>query len=111
MDVADTFGFLLGAWRVNRSIEDRMAGLTGSFEGSALLVIPPEWQARGVWARYDEPAPCSSAVIAARPAGRSVTCGATTARWRCSSPTAAPTSTSTCAPGPANVTTRAARTC
>jgi hypothetical protein len=54
MDVADTFGFLLGAWRVSRSIEDRMAGLTGSFEGSALLVIPPEWQARGVWARYDE---------------------------------------------------------
>ena len=54
MDVADTFGFLLGAWRVSRSIEDRLAGLTGSFEGSALLVIPPEWQARGVWARYDE---------------------------------------------------------
>jgi hypothetical protein len=54
MEVADTFGFLLGAWRVSRSIEDRQAGISGSFEGSALLVIPLEWQARGVWARYDE---------------------------------------------------------
>jgi hypothetical protein len=54
MEVADTFGFLLGSWRVNRSIEDRQAGISGTFQGSALLVIPPEWQARGVWARYDE---------------------------------------------------------
>ncbi len=54
MEVADTFGFLLGSWLVSRSIEDRRSGLSGSFEGSALLVIPPEWQARGVWARYDE---------------------------------------------------------
>jgi hypothetical protein len=54
MDVADTFGFLLGAWQVSRTIEDRRAKVSGTFEGSALLVVPPEWQARGVWARYDE---------------------------------------------------------
>jgi hypothetical protein len=54
VDVADTFGFLLGAWQVSRSIEDRRAGISGSFEGSALLVVPSGWQDRGVWARYDE---------------------------------------------------------
>ena len=54
MDVAHTFVFLLGAWQVSRTIEDRRAKVSGTFEGSALLVVPPEWQARGVWARYDE---------------------------------------------------------
>ena len=110
MDVADTFGFLLGAWRVSRSIEDRQAGLTGSFEGSALLVIPPEWQERGVWARYDETGTLQfggHSGPASRTLGYMRRFDGTVAVFF---PDGRPSSTSTCGPGPASGITRAART-
>ncbi|MEP7023777.1 MAG: DUF6314 family protein [Actinomycetota bacterium] len=35
--VTDTLGFLLGTWQVTRSIDDRRAGVRGSFDGTAVV--------------------------------------------------------------------------
>lgn len=37
MEVIDTLGFLLGRWKVSRSIEDHLHGIRGFFEGTVLL--------------------------------------------------------------------------
>lgn len=37
MEIADTFGFLLGSWTLTRKIDDRKNGLSGSFEGTAIF--------------------------------------------------------------------------
>ncbi|HVA74207.1 MAG TPA: DUF6314 family protein [Acidimicrobiales bacterium] len=41
MEILDTLDFLLGTWRVARSIEDHRAGLRGTFEGTAALAEAP----------------------------------------------------------------------
>lgn len=56
MEVLDTLGFLLGRWKVSRSIEDHLNSIRGSFEGTARLTgVPfdgnPYPQTR---ARYEE---------------------------------------------------------
>lgn len=40
MEVADTLTFLLGAWRLDRSIEDHRSGTRGTFSGHATLMQP-----------------------------------------------------------------------
>ena len=39
--IVDTLGFLLGTWRIARSIEDHQTGTRGSFEGTATLTEAP----------------------------------------------------------------------
>ncbi len=54
--VADTLGFLLGTWQVTRTIDDRRAGIGGSFSGTAVLAGSPgaDLLAPGARARYTE---------------------------------------------------------
>jgi hypothetical protein len=54
--IADTLGFLLGTWQVTRSIDDRRAGVHGSFHGTAVLAGAPgaDLSAPGARARYTE---------------------------------------------------------
>ncbi|MHB1712979.1 MAG: DUF6314 family protein [Acidimicrobiales bacterium] len=56
MEIADTLGFLLGTWRIERSIKDHQTGIRGSFEGTSTLVQTPIGRncSAGVQARYDE---------------------------------------------------------
>lgn len=56
MEVVDTLAFLLGAWNLDRSIEDHRSGVCGSFSGTATLVEgkPGQLSALGGRARYDE---------------------------------------------------------
>ena len=60
MDVADTLGFLVGRWRVERLIDDHRQGVEGSLKGKATLVElpsePPSERGPGprIRARYDE---------------------------------------------------------
>jgi hypothetical protein len=56
MEIVDTLGFLLGTWRVSRSIEDHQSRIRGSFEGTAALTEPPSGCnfSLGARARYDE---------------------------------------------------------
>jgi len=41
VQVPDTVGYLLGSWRVERRIEDRLSSLTGLFVGSATVTGAP----------------------------------------------------------------------
>jgi hypothetical protein len=52
----DTLGYLLGTWQVTRVIDDRRAGITGSFEGVAVLAGSPgaDLLAPGARAHYTE---------------------------------------------------------
>jgi hypothetical protein len=54
--ITDTFGFLLGTWRVERWIEDLVVPASGSFRGTAsVLERPPDGDASPLGrARYDE---------------------------------------------------------
>jgi hypothetical protein len=54
--VADTLGYLLGTWQVSRAIDDRRAGISGSFDGTAVLAGAPgaDLLAPGARARYTE---------------------------------------------------------
>ncbi len=58
--VHDTLSFLLGQWRVSRTIEDHLGDVDGSFRGTATWTEVPgtgtEWggPGRGVVARYEE---------------------------------------------------------
>jgi hypothetical protein len=54
--IADTLGFLLGTWLVNRTIDDRRAGIRGSFDGTAVVGGSPggDLAAPGARARYTE---------------------------------------------------------
>lgn len=49
MRIADTSGFLLGSWSVERVISDHLSGLAGSFSGTA--DVHPQ---AGGTAQYDE---------------------------------------------------------
>jgi hypothetical protein len=49
MVVTDTLGFLVGTWTVDRSVEDHRSGISGCFQGTAVLAgIPAEDGAEGV---------------------------------------------------------------
>jgi len=52
----DTLAFLVGRWRVSRSIVDHRTGVSGTFEGTAALVASQIEMGdhTGVRARYDE---------------------------------------------------------
>lgn len=52
----DTLGYLLGTWQVTRVIDDRRAGITGSFDGTTVVAGPPgaDLLAPGARARYTE---------------------------------------------------------
>jgi hypothetical protein len=54
MVVTDTLGFLVGTWRVERSIEDHRSGLSGHFQGTAVLAGGPEGTAALTRAAYQE---------------------------------------------------------
>jgi len=56
MDNVDTLEFLLGTWRVARSIEDHRSGTRGSFAGTASLARAPSAGgfALGTRAHYEE---------------------------------------------------------
>jgi hypothetical protein len=41
VQVPDTLDYLLGSWRVERRIEDRLSSLTGLFAGSATVTAAP----------------------------------------------------------------------
>lgn len=51
MVIADTFGFLSGTWTLTRSIDDRRAGIRGSFRGEATLAGVPGESTAGCGAR------------------------------------------------------------
>jgi hypothetical protein len=45
MVVSDTLGFLVGTWTVERSIDDHRSGISGHFQGQAVLVACPGGEA------------------------------------------------------------------
>jgi hypothetical protein len=52
----DTLGFLIGTWQVTRTIDDRRAGIAGSFSGTAVIAGAPgaDLLVPGAGARYAE---------------------------------------------------------
>jgi hypothetical protein len=54
MVVTDTLDFLVGTWSVARSIEDHWSGLSGHFQGTAVLAGVPEGAAAVARASYQE---------------------------------------------------------
>jgi Family of unknown function (DUF6314) len=57
VEIIDTFDFLLGSWKLSRSIEDHRSGIRGSFRGTAVLAAAqpqPQPHPEGGRASYDE---------------------------------------------------------
>jgi Family of unknown function (DUF6314) len=54
MVVTDTLDFLVGTWKVERSIEDHSSGLSGHFQGTAVLAGVPQDAAAVTRASYQE---------------------------------------------------------
>ncbi len=55
MEILDTLGFLLGTWRLNRTIDDRRSAARGSFDGWATLTMAGDGRGHcAAVARYDE---------------------------------------------------------
>ena len=52
MEVTDTFSFLLGSWRLQRSYRDHHGGLSGTFAGTAAVALVPGTGPG--WAGYHE---------------------------------------------------------
>jgi hypothetical protein len=50
----DTLGFLLGAWRLERSITDHRSGMAGSFSGEAILAAADAGAQLPERAHYEE---------------------------------------------------------
>lgn len=56
MEISDTFSFLVGRWRIHRSITDHRSGNRGSFTGGGTFVVVDTEASgpRARRARYDE---------------------------------------------------------
>ena len=54
MVVTDTLDFLIGTWTVERSIDDHRSGISGHFEGTAVLAGLPQDAASVARAPYQE---------------------------------------------------------